>query len=388
VQRGRGGKVIEPGSGFVAMAFRHRMSRAGDPALHTHVLVSNLTRARSDGRWLSLAAPRGRSALYQHAKAAGYVFQAQLRAELVRELGVEWGPTRNGYADVKGIERPVIEHFSRRRAEIQEALAVRGVGGARAAEVAAYRTRDAKDYGVDPDRRRAEWAARAQEFELDRDSIRELLGPGRSPRLSRRADVVGAIRDLEQSRSHFDRRDLLCALADRLGEGADLKSLTDAVDRALGSELVLPLGRPADPSQLAHFTTPRLWAAEQRFLQIAREGEGTGAGRVSAATLAAVLERHPYLGEDQRQMVRRLARGRGTGRPRRGPAGDGQDPPLSPRPGRPGSRTATRWSGSRRRAPPPPSSPTPASPRPRSPPSSTAPTSGGCWRRSRSPAAP
>jgi TrwC relaxase len=196
VQRGRGGKVIEPGSGFVAMAFRHRMSRAGDPALHTHVLVSNLTKAASDGPWLSLAAPRGRSALYQHAKAAGYVFQAQLRAELVRELGVEWGPTRNGYADVKGIERPVIEHFSRRRAEIQEALAVRGVGGARAAEVAAYRTRDAKDYGVDPDRRRAEWAARAQEFELDRDSIRELLGPGRSPRLSRHA--VGAIRDLEE----------------------------------------------------------------------------------------------------------------------------------------------------------------------------------------------
>ena len=52
VQRGRGGSPIEPGPGFVAMAFRHRSSRAGDPALHTHVLVANLTRARSDGRWL------------------------------------------------------------------------------------------------------------------------------------------------------------------------------------------------------------------------------------------------------------------------------------------------------------------------------------------------
>jgi conjugative relaxase-like TrwC/TraI family protein len=39
VQRGRGGKQIERGEGFVAMAFRHRMSRARDPALHTHVLV-------------------------------------------------------------------------------------------------------------------------------------------------------------------------------------------------------------------------------------------------------------------------------------------------------------------------------------------------------------
>ena len=40
---------IERGAGFVAMAFRHRMSRAGDPALHVHVVISNMTRATSDG---------------------------------------------------------------------------------------------------------------------------------------------------------------------------------------------------------------------------------------------------------------------------------------------------------------------------------------------------
>jgi conjugative relaxase-like TrwC/TraI family protein len=311
VQRGRGGKQIEPGKGFVAMAFRHRMSRAGDPALHTHVLVSNLTRAQSDGRWLSLAAPKGRSALYQHAKAAGYVFQAQLRAELCRELGVEWGPTRNGYADVKGIERPVIEHFSRRRAEITEALAVRGVNSARAAEVAAYRTRQGKDYGVDPDRRRAEWAARAQEFDLDRAAIRGLthLALRRAPAPIGVEEIEAAIARLESTRSHFDRRDLICALADQLPSGADFESLTRAGDRVLASERVLAIGAPAEPSRPRCFTTPRVWEAEQRFLEIARDGEGAGAGRVSAATLAAVLERHPYLGEDQRQMVRRLVEG-------------------------------------------------------------------------------
>lgn len=311
VQRGRGGKVIEPGQGFCAMAFRHRMSRAGDPALHTHVLVSNMTRARSDGRWLSLAAPKGRSALYQHAKAAGYVFQAQLRAELTRELGVEWTQTRNGYADVKGISRPVIEHFSQRRAEITEALALRGVSSAKAAEIAAYRTREAKDYGVDPDQRRAEWAARAQEFDLSRDSIAELASEcvPRSVRAIREADLAAAIAGLEQSRSHFDRRDLLCALADRLPEGADLASLSEVVDGCLRGERVLSLGHPADPSQPVYYTTPRLWAAEQRFVEIAREGQGVGAGKVSAKTLAAVLERHPYLGDDQREMVRRLTDG-------------------------------------------------------------------------------
>ena len=92
VQRGKGGARLEAGGGFVAMAFRHRTSRAGDPALHTHVLIANLTRARSDGRWLSLASPRRRSPLYAEAKPAGYVYQAALRAAITRELGLEWGP--------------------------------------------------------------------------------------------------------------------------------------------------------------------------------------------------------------------------------------------------------------------------------------------------------
>ena len=85
----RAASVIEPGAGFCAMAFRHRMSRAGDPALHTHVVVANMTRG-AVRRALALASPprRGARRFYQHAKAAGYVFQAALRAELTRELGV------------------------------------------------------------------------------------------------------------------------------------------------------------------------------------------------------------------------------------------------------------------------------------------------------------
>ena len=87
VQRGKGGAAIEPGAGFLAMAFRHRSSRAGDPALHTHVVTANMTRAASDGRWLSLANPRRRSPLLREAKAAGDVYQAALRADVTRELG-------------------------------------------------------------------------------------------------------------------------------------------------------------------------------------------------------------------------------------------------------------------------------------------------------------
>jgi hypothetical protein len=42
-RRGHGGAQQVDGRGFVTAAFRHRSSRAGDPLLHTHVVVANVT---------------------------------------------------------------------------------------------------------------------------------------------------------------------------------------------------------------------------------------------------------------------------------------------------------------------------------------------------------
>ena len=62
-------------TGSTAAAFLHRTSRAGDPQLHTHVLVANLIQG-SDGRWSALD---GRL-VYAHARTAGFLYQAALRA--------------------------------------------------------------------------------------------------------------------------------------------------------------------------------------------------------------------------------------------------------------------------------------------------------------------
>jgi conjugative relaxase-like TrwC/TraI family protein len=85
-------------SGLVAAGFRHRTSRAGDPQLHTHVLIANLVHARDD-RWSSLHA----SLAYQQGRTAGFVYQAALRAGLVSRLGVSFGPVTNGAAEIVGM---------------------------------------------------------------------------------------------------------------------------------------------------------------------------------------------------------------------------------------------------------------------------------------------
>ena len=46
-RRGAGGRQLIEADGFIGAAFRHRTSRAGDPQLHTHVVVPNLVQAQT-----------------------------------------------------------------------------------------------------------------------------------------------------------------------------------------------------------------------------------------------------------------------------------------------------------------------------------------------------
>ncbi len=69
-------------SGWAAATFVHRTSREGDPQLHTHAVIPNLVR-RADGTWVALDG----AALYGWAKAAGSVYQEQLRHQPDRSIG-------------------------------------------------------------------------------------------------------------------------------------------------------------------------------------------------------------------------------------------------------------------------------------------------------------
>jgi len=115
------------GDGFVAAGFRHRTSRAADPQLHTHVAIANLVHSAGDGRWTALDA----RPLYQWSRPVGFLYEAQLRWELTRRLGVAWGPVHNGIADVAHIPSGAIEAFStrRRRSSSTSPSTARAVGG-------------------------------------------------------------------------------------------------------------------------------------------------------------------------------------------------------------------------------------------------------------------
>jgi conjugative relaxase-like TrwC/TraI family protein len=160
----------ERAGGFVAAAYRHRMSRAQDPQLHTHVVCANMAQGK-DGRWTALDG----TAIYEHAKAGGFVYEAHLR-QAVRERvrWAEWGPVRNGIGELVQVPEEVREEFSQRRHRILEReaeLVAAGVSvGHKGRERIAYDTRESKKEIAERDWR-ADMRARAEEHGLGPEQL-------------------------------------------------------------------------------------------------------------------------------------------------------------------------------------------------------------------------
>jgi conjugative relaxase-like TrwC/TraI family protein len=298
-RRGHGGHEFLRGNGFLAAAYLHRSSRAGDPQLHTHVLVANATRG-PDGRWTRLYHP----AIYDHAKTAGYIYEANLRWELTRRLGVRWQELTNGIAEIDGFDPDHLRAFSTRRAEILAATAPDA--SARARQIATLETRKAKDRDLTAESLRESWRSRADEIGLDRETIRRTFDPERevAPARVAASDLADA---LTARASHFDRRDAIQAVADHLPAGAPAAEVEEIADAFLALDSVIAIGETAKGPR---FTTERIWEIESEALASAREMAASGGhGVVDEVSVARVLAARSTIKADQRAMVEHLTRG-------------------------------------------------------------------------------
>src|SRR5699024_79151 len=108
--------MIEKLRGISGVKYEHRTSRAGDPHVHSHVLLANIQLCQ-DGKISTLAA----KGMYHEGRGAGMVYKANLRAILSRKLGVEWGAIVHGCAEFSGLDdRRLLEDFTTRAPEIDQ----------------------------------------------------------------------------------------------------------------------------------------------------------------------------------------------------------------------------------------------------------------------------
>ncbi|MAY48783.1 MAG: conjugal transfer protein [Microbacterium sp.] len=105
--------------GLIAAAFDHYDSRAGDPHLHTHVVISNKVQTILDGKWRSLD---GRP-MHAATVALSELHEAVFADHLTRAFGVEWeardmGRDRNPAWAVTAVPEELVAEFSSRSRHI------------------------------------------------------------------------------------------------------------------------------------------------------------------------------------------------------------------------------------------------------------------------------
>jgi conjugative relaxase-like TrwC/TraI family protein len=116
--RSNGARLHPDTDGLTMATFRQTTSRADDPQIHTHAVISAKVQT-PDGRWLALDARY----LKRHQRMLGGLYQSVLRAELTHRFGVDWRPIVNGQAEIAGVPNDLLAVFSKRSVDIDEALA-------------------------------------------------------------------------------------------------------------------------------------------------------------------------------------------------------------------------------------------------------------------------
>lgn len=107
--------------GLIATAYDHDDSRAGDPHLHTHVVISNKVQTVLDNKWRSLD---GRP-LHAATVALSEFHEAVFADHLTRLFGVEWetrdhGRDRNAAWAIAKVSEQLVSEFSSRSRHINE----------------------------------------------------------------------------------------------------------------------------------------------------------------------------------------------------------------------------------------------------------------------------
>ena len=256
-------------AGLAVAHWLQHTSRDGDMQLHVHSQIAHTAKTIMDGKW---RAPDSYG-YNEHIGAVAAVVSQHLEEALTHRFGVEWVARDDGHGfEIKGISGEMMRLFSSRRESITTDLRARATQFeaqygrqpsqrelAQLAQASNFRTRAAKDGGLDFTQLHADWAdklARSLGVPLasvapsvwgegGSDAGAHARGPGPSdPGLSelevtRAAQKAVAL--AQQERSTWTRADVVKYLGrvmPRTGMDPAIAAtrLEDLADRALGSE--------------------------------------------------------------------------------------------------------------------------------------------------------
>ncbi|WP_370325932.1 MobF family relaxase [Euzebya sp.] len=333
-----------PVTGIIAAAFDHYDSRAGDPQVHTHVVIANKAQAVLDGRWRSLDGQPIHAAMV----ALSEHYNAILADRLTDTLGSVWrqrdrGPDRNLGWEIAGVPEELLDAFSTRTTGIETAVVdliddYVATHGHQPSPRTVIRLRQQATLATRPDKQFASLADLTERWRATADAVgmpatRWLQGvlAGRVQQRLRADDLSAAtlsaiaatVVDAIGERRSTWRRWNLHAEATRQLMGVRFHStadrntiLTQVIDAAEASSVPLtPPDLAPVPAELQRtdgtsvlrprhttvFTSAELLAAEDRLIALSRT---THAPQIPADT---VIHHADGLGEDQVAAISNVA---------------------------------------------------------------------------------
>src|SRR5712692_8701503 len=283
LSRRRGGSEWVITGNVVAARFDHIAARPAssvedghgpDPHLHTHVVIANMTR-RPDGVWRGLDPVE----VYRSQNFVTAIYRSELARE-VQQLGYRVKVAgQDGRWELDGYTREQVMAFSRRRRDIEQALAREGLAGAEAAQNIAHRTRRSKDQREEQ-ALKEEWRSRAQEYGIQIERYvaqsRE-RGPiqFRYPEKAEEA-IRQSIDENGEREAVIDRRALEAkALQHAMGQ-ADLHWIRAESERLQQNDRLIVAGDSVNSPRGA-YTTPEMIALERGNIELTRMGQGRAA---------------------------------------------------------------------------------------------------------------
>ncbi|NKX28707.1 AAA family ATPase [Rhodobacteraceae bacterium R_SAG6] len=152
--------------GIIAGIYRHDTSRALDPNLHSHAVITNIAKNEEGG----YTAIRNED-IYNNRKLITEIYRSDFENSM-REQGIATERGRYGEVNISGIPQEVTEAFSKRRQEILKAMEGKGIDySPETASKAALATRAVKHKDLDRDALRAEWRAEGLAAGLTKDQL-------------------------------------------------------------------------------------------------------------------------------------------------------------------------------------------------------------------------
>lgn len=317
-----GKKDLQRLPGLVAAAYQHETSRAGDPHLHTHVIVPN-----KQARWDRKLGAIDSDQLWHEQRAGGMIYQATMRRELTRSIGAEWAPVdpHTGMAELVGIDRDVIKAHSSRSTQLREwaddnLTLIDGEPTQAQLAAAQKATRPRKPEGLSWAELRQQWRADPRGFRVDADAQRR----ARKQRLAatatldrrRIAEIAAGI-----DKAAFTRADLVEIV------GAQLPIEVDGDDRSPREQIEAAVDeialRVSEPRQAHHregherFTIDLVLAEEKQLLDLVDD-------RDEQAVLRVTDKDTDGLSGDQKRAVTAMAESPWLVQPLAAPAGAGK----------------------------------------------------------------